>query len=202
MTRPTRRGLLLAAGGLVASLAGCLGGDEGDGEGTDGGDAPSVTANPPVEGPTVTAASDGESIESATAATGTDGEATASGDLDLREANVTAVAVEPVGDGRYEFSVTLLHDDDGEEGYANWWQVETLDGEQLGRRELLHAHGTQEFTRSETVAVPDGGCVVVRGHDQTHGYGGQAIVVDVETGATRVFPQGPERGTATAEQCP
>jgi len=207
MARPTRRRLLLAAGGLAASLAGCLGGDEGDGEGTDDGDdAPTVTADPPVEGPTVTAASDGESSVTDGTAAGS-GEPTgtataASGDLDLREANVTAVAVESVGDGRYEFSVTLLHDDDGEEGYANWWQVETLDGEQLGRRELLHAHGTQEFTRSETVAVPDGGCVVVRGHDQTHGYGGQAIVVDVETGATRVFPQGPERGTATAEQCP
>ncbi|MFD1515199.1 hypothetical protein [Halomarina rubra] len=153
----------------------------------------------PVDGPTVTAESSGT-----TAGNGTTGSSTtaASGDLDLREANVTAVAVEPADGGSYEFSVTLYHDDDGEDGYANWWQVETLDGEQLGRRELLHAHGTQEFTRSATVEVPAGGCVVVRGHDQTHGYGGQAMVVTVETGATRAVRQGPERQSLRGDPCP
>ncbi|KTG27231.1 hypothetical protein [Haloferax profundi] len=113
-------------------------------------------------------------------------------DLDLREANVMAVSFEQSG-GDYRFSVTLLHDDDGEDGYANWWVVESLDGTELGKRELLHAHGTQEFTRSETISIPEGTtCVVVRGHDQTHGYGGQAVLVNLETGATRVEKQGPE----------
>jgi hypothetical protein len=69
--------------------------------------------------------------------------------------------------GEVEFSVTLYHDDEGEDGYANWWQVERLDGERLGRRELLHAHGTRKFTRSETIAAPgDVDRVVVRGHDR------------------------------------
>jgi hypothetical protein len=114
------------------------------------------------------------------------------GDLDLREANVVGVEFERSGDA-YRFSVTLYHDDDGEDGYANWWQVETLDGTRLGRRDLLHAHSTAPFTRSETVSVPaDTGDVVVRGHDQTHGYGGQAVVVDLETGTTHVVAQGPE----------
>ena len=90
--------------------------------------------------------------------------------LDLREANVTDVEVERDGAGRYRFDVTLYHDDDGEDGYANWWQVETLAGKRLGRRELLHAHGTQEFTRSATIEIPEGiDRVVVRGHDQIHG---------------------------------
>jgi hypothetical protein len=142
--------------------------------------------------------------------TGTDppepGTAAASGDAgstdrDLREANVVAVAVERSADG-YRFDVTLIHDDDGEDGYANWWQVETLDGERLGRRELAHPHGTREFTRSATVAVPDGtACVVVRGHDQTHGYGGQAMLVTVETGATTAVRQGSERAAMDGREC-
>jgi hypothetical protein len=35
----------------------------------------------------------------------------------------------------------------------------------------------------------------VRRDDQTHGHGGQAMVVDVETGATTAVRQGPERGS-------
>lgn len=117
-----------------------------------------------------------------------------SGDLDLREANVTAVEFEQLDGGRYRFSVTLIHDDDGEPGYANWWQVETTDGRMLGRRELLHAHGTREFTRSETIEIPSGTTrVVVRGHDQTHGYGGRAVIVNLETGELEAVRQGPEQ---------
>jgi len=122
---------------------------------------------------------------------------------DLREANVSAVAVEAQGDGRFRFDVTLYHDDAGEGGYANWWQVETLDGDRLGRRDLLHAHGTEPFTRSATVSVPDGvACVVVRGHDQTHGYGGQAMVVSVSEGATTAIQQGSDRQGVDERDCP
>ena len=111
--------------------------------------------------------------------------------LDLREANVTAVEYDAKS-GR--FDVTLIHDDAGEPAYANWWQVEKLDGTLLGRRELLHGHGTQEFTRSQTIDVPAGvEWVVVRGHDPTHGYGGQAIVFNVKTGEGRKVDQGPEK---------
>jgi hypothetical protein len=119
-----------------------------------------------------------------------------SGDLDLREANVTAVEFESLGGDRYRFNVTLIHDDDGEPGYANWWQVETMDGRRLGRRELLHGHGTREFTRSEIIDIPAGTTrVVVRGHDQAHEYGGQVMIVDLETGETQTVRQGPEPET-------
>ncbi len=57
----------------------------------------------------------------------TGGAGTATRNLDLREANVTEVAIEDQGDGAYRFDVTLYHDDEGEDGYANWWQGETLD---------------------------------------------------------------------------
>ena len=63
-------------------------------------------------------------------------------ELDLREANVVGVEATAQETG-YEFAVQLYHDDDGEDGYADWWQVEQLDGTQLGRRELLHAHSSK-----------------------------------------------------------
>jgi len=169
--------VLTATVAVAAGLAGC----SGDGGSTDRGGSNAD----PTETRTAT-------IES---------EATASTDLDRREANVVAVEIERL-DGGYRFDVTLYHDDDGEAGYANWWQVETVDGERLGRRELAHPHGTREFTRSATVSVPDGTtCVVVRAHDQTHGYGGQAMLVHVETGATTAVRQGSDRTSMVGREC-
>lgn len=106
-------------------------------------------------------------------------------------------------DGTFEFDVTLYHDDEREEGYANWWQLERLDGTRLGRRDLAHAHGTREFTRSETIEIPESvTCVVVRGHDQTHEYGGRAALVNLDSGAVRFVEQGPEPQTFSASDCP
>ncbi|WP_299332242.1 hypothetical protein [Haloplanus sp.] len=145
-----------------------------------------------------------ETDDRATTDTATTGAGdTASADLNLREANVVAVTVETEGgNGDYRFEVTLIHDDDGENGYADWWQVETLAGGRLGRRELAHPHGTREFTRSTTVSIPEGTtCVVVRGHDQTHDYGGQAMLVRVETGGETAVRQGPERRSVADRAC-
>ncbi|AXG05054.1 hypothetical protein DU500_00660 [Haloplanus rubicundus] len=176
MQRHTRRGVLTGTAAVVAGLAGCAGGGDTTTE--------SAGTDPPVTG------------------TATDSGDAGSAGLDLREANVVAVEFERRSDG-YRFDVTLIHDDDGEDGYANWWQVETLGGERLGRRELAHAHGTREFTRSATVSVPDGTtCVVVRGHDETHGYGGRAMLVNVESGATSVVRQGSERDAMDGRACP
>jgi hypothetical protein len=197
-----RRRLLAVAGSLVGlpAVAGCAG-DRGDG--TTAGPTGTATASPTstaTDTPEETAAGAGETAE--TTAAGEEGSPTPAGDLDLREANVTAVAVESA-DGGYRLDVTLYHDDDGESGYANWWQVESYAGDRLGRRDLLHAHGTREFTRSATVTVPDGTrCVVVRGHDQTHGYGGQAMLVDLQSGATRAVRQGPEPRSFADAACP
>ena len=123
-------------------------------------------------------------------------------DLDLREANVAGVDVTTDG-GRYTFDVTLHHDDEGEDGYANWWQVERPDGTRLGRRDLSHPHSEQPFTRSATISVPESvDCVVVRGHDQTHGYGGQAMVVTPDSGATRAVSQGSDPRSSEGMDCP
>jgi len=176
-SRYTRRQLVVLATAVGAGLAGCT-------------------------SPAESSADDADDTTSATG-TGTAGETgTAADELDLREANVVGVEVERRSDG-CRFDVTLHHDDDGEEGYANWWQVETLDGERLGRRDLAHPHGTREFTRSATVAVPDGTtCVVVRGHDETHGYGGQAMLVTVGSGATTTVRQGNDRVSMAGRACP
>ncbi|MFQ3475726.1 hypothetical protein HKK80_05635 [Halonotius sp. F2-221B] len=126
-----------------------------------------------------------------------------SSELDLGEANVTSVVVDNSGEAT-DFLVELHHDDAGEDGYADWWQVETLDGTQLGRRDLLHAHeNEQPFERSETIEIPDDvTCVVVRGHDQTHGYGGRAVVVNLASGGQNAIQQGSERQAVSESDCP
>jgi hypothetical protein len=221
--RIRRRTVLAALAGIATTTAGC----GGDGERTPTGTE--VMAEVTVSGPDTATRGTAEETESPTTATAdggaspttakTDSPSTthtttaddnptttatssATPDLDLREANVMAVETsERNGDVR--FAVTLYHDDEGEAGYANWWQVETIDGSRLGRRELLHAHGTREFTRSTTVSVPDGTtCVVVRGHDETHGYGGQTALVDLDSGAVRLVRQGEERRSFDAADCP
>lgn len=123
-------------------------------------------------------------------------------ELDLREANVVDVELIQQ-ETATEFAVTLHHDDDGEEGYADWWQVETLDGSEQGRRELAHPHSSEPFPRSKTIEVPeDVDCVLVRGHDQTHGYGGQAMLVSLESGTTEGVDQGPEPDSFEGIDCP
>ena len=114
--------------------------------------------------------------------------------LDLREANVTRVEYSS-NETTYTFDVTLYHDDSGETpNYADLWVVEDLDGNELIRRELLHSHGTVEFTRSATGTIPEGTTkLVVRGYDQIHEWGGQVSLVDLETEKLRYIDQGSER---------
>jgi hypothetical protein len=109
--------------------------------------------------------------------------------LDLREANVLGVDFEELETGLYRFDVTLIHDDDGESPrYADRWVVEDLDGNPFGERILLHAHGNLPFTRSATLEIPEGiKTVVVRGHDQLHGFGGQALELDLHSGQIRMI---------------
>ena len=178
----SRRRLLasIASGGALISLAGCA-------ESATGPETDAESGSDDVTD-TESDATDTENDADA----GDESEPPTADELDLREANVVDVASEPTEDG-YAFDVTLHHDDGGEEGYANWWQVERLDGTRLGRRELLHAHSEQPFTRSTTVEIPDDvSRVVVRGHDQTHGYGGVAVLVTLNDGSVRFVDQGPD----------
>ncbi|MFC3959315.1 MSCRAMM family adhesin SdrC [Halovivax cerinus] len=201
----SRRQLLLASGTLVAAtLSGC---SDLEGDDSNAGDEPQSDGGSTVtEDSADDTDSDGTATQEGEADSDGEDESTADepADLDLREANVVDVTVEPTDEtGAYRFDVTLHHDDDGEDGYANWWQVERRNGERLGRRELTHAHSQQPFTRSATIEIPEAAsCVVVRGHDETHGYGGRAMLVAIESGETRVVDQGVEAQSVEETDCP
>lgn len=113
--------------------------------------------------------------------------------LDLRFAHVLEVTHERLGSSQVRFDVTLVHDDDGEAPrYADWWQVEDLSGNILGKRILTHAHGTQPFTRSTTIEIPAGvEAVMIRGHDMMHGFGGRIIQLNLNTGEQEVLTNHP-----------
>jgi len=204
---PRREFLASLAAGAIG-LAGCTDRETGPEDGntsTDGDTTTQEDAETAVATSDTTTSENGEPSDTGTGTTeeNTPAETTnVSETLDRREANVVGVEFQAVDRG-VRFDVRLHHDDDGEEGYANWWQVERLDGTQLGRRELLHAHANQPFTRSETIEVPDDvSCVVVRGHDQTHGYGGLAMLVSLDSGERKSVDQGSERQSFDVGQCP
>ena len=99
------------------------------------------------------------------------------------EADVVGVKASSGKDGTWSFSVTVRHDDEGWDHYADRWDVMSPDGEVLGTRVLYHPHvGEQPFTRSlGGVEIPKGLLeVVVRAHDLVHGYGGKEEVVELK----------------------
>jgi len=105
-------------------------------------------------------------------------------ELDLRFAHVLEVSYTPLSETQVRFDVTLVHDDESEAPeFADWWQVEDLSADVLGMRILTHSHGSQPFTRSDTIDIPAGvELVIIRGHDMRHGFGGQAIQLNLVTG--------------------
>ena len=94
-------------------------------------------------------------------------------------------------DGSWTFYVTISHPDKGWDDYADGWDIVTLDGIVLKpdnsakyTRVLLHPHvNEQPFTRSQSgIVIPPGVTKVrVRAHDSVDGYGGQEIIVVLET---------------------
>ena len=188
----TRRGVLRSLAGVLGIAAGCL---------SPKSTTPAGSSEPPTTGPPTDRVGPTDAPATKPSRAPIPSPRSGSG-LDLREANVVGVEVER-RPGSVRFAVTLYHDDDGEPGYADWWQVETLEGERVGRRELLHPHSTAPFTRSASFEVPEGqACFVVRGHDRTHGYGGRAMLVDLEAGATRDLDQGTEPRAPDPDGCP
>lgn len=76
--------------------------------------------------------------------------------------------------GAWRFDVTVRHNDEGWEHYADGWGVYDLDGRELGYRVLLHPHvNEQPFTRSlNAVVIPTSvKSIVIRPHDSIHGDG-------------------------------
>ena len=87
------------------------------------------------------------------------------------------------GETTWSFSVTVRHDDDGWEHYADRWQViDPATGAILGERVLLHPHETEQpFTRSQSgIIVPnETGLVIVLAACNVHGFGGREVAVDL-----------------------
>ena len=98
------------------------------------------------------------------------------------EADVLGVKARSEGNGNWYFSVTVRHDDEGWEHYADQWEVLGSDGAVLGTRVLLHPHvGEQPFNRSlGGVQIPkEVEKVVVRARDSVHDYGGEEMEVEL-----------------------
>ncbi len=98
------------------------------------------------------------------------------------EADVVAAEAEREPGGTWRFTVTLRHDDEGWDHYADAWQVLAPDGGVLATRELLHPHvEEQPFTRSlGGVRLPEGlDRVTLRGRDSRHGTGGAEIELEL-----------------------
>jgi hypothetical protein len=96
------------------------------------------------------------------------------------EADVIEVEVVKLGDGAYRFDVTLSHNDEGWDHYADKWDVVGPDSTVLGTRTLYHPHvDEQPFRRSLSgVKIPGGiNEVTIRAHDSVHEYGGRVVTV-------------------------
>jgi hypothetical protein len=99
------------------------------------------------------------------------------------EADVVDVKATAEGGGTWRFDVTVRHEDEDWDHYADKWEVLAPDGTVLGTRELLHPHETEQpFTRSLSgVAIPPSiTSVIVRAHDNVHGYGGAVIDLQLD----------------------
>lgn len=105
------------------------------------------------------------------------------------DADVLFVTATETAVGLWTFSVTVAHPDTGWEDYADGWDVVLPDGtvakanpDDPFTRLLLHPHqNEQPFTRSQSnIPIPaEITTVTVRAHDLVHGFGGQAVVVDL-----------------------
>jgi len=95
------------------------------------------------------------------------------------QADVIDVQVTKVEADVYRFSVTVRHDDEGWDHYADKWEVLDMQGASLGSRVLMHPHvNEQPFTRSMTLSIPMHVKEVrIRAHDKVHGEGGAEVVV-------------------------
>lgn len=98
------------------------------------------------------------------------------------QADVTAVTVTPEKTGTYTFEVTISHNDEGWDHYADSWEIRDKQGTLYGTRTLHHPHvSEQPFTRSLShVEIPQEiSAVTVRAHDSIHLYGGKKITVEL-----------------------
>lgn len=105
------------------------------------------------------------------------------------ETHVTGLQYK-TNDSSRKFFVTLDPADSG----ADWWQVETLSGDKIARKEFANPKTGDRFTTSKEVQIDDGvGAIVVRGHSAQTGYGGRVMLADLSEGYITLERQGSPR---------
>lgn len=85
--------------------------------------------------------------------------------------------------GNWRFDVTIAHDDEGWDHYADAWRVLDMNGKQLAIRELAHPHeNEQPFTRSLSGIVIPAGTTQVQVQARTipHGWGSAMKIVSLK----------------------
>ena len=106
-------------------------------------------------------------------------------DPDLNYAQVEFVKAEQSSNGSWTFYVTVRHNDEGWNHYANLWEVvDPKSGEVFAERILAHPHETEQpFVRSQSRIVfpEDQRFVEVRAKCQLHGFEGKTVLIDLET---------------------
>lgn len=98
------------------------------------------------------------------------------------EVEIVDVVVKKSSENTFLFSVSLKHNDEGWDHYANEWQVIGPDGSVLGSRILAHPHvNEQPFTRSlSDVYIPRTiQQVTIRAQDSVHGWAKETLGTNV-----------------------
>jgi hypothetical protein len=102
---------------------------------------------------------------------------------DLDYAQVIFVRAFKQEQGVWRFEVTVRHNDEGWNHYADLWQaVAHESGSAIAERVLAHPHETEQpFTRSlGGIEIPEGtSAVTIRARCNVHGYGGREVLVDL-----------------------
>ncbi|MCK5735717.1 MAG: hypothetical protein KAH21_04525 [Spirochaetaceae bacterium] len=98
-------------------------------------------------------------------------------DLDFPQ--VESVRLVYRSDGSWDIHVSVRHNDEGWNHYANLWQVIDSDsGKLIGERILAHPHDTEQpFTRSlSSLEIPDEvQNILIRAKCNLHDFGGKEI---------------------------
>jgi len=95
---------------------------------------------------------------------------------------IVKVMIEPAAH-RWTFLVTLKHDDEGWDHYADGWRIVDSKGTELGYRKLWHPHeNEQPFTRTlANILVPKGESIIyIEAHDKVHGWSKQRVRIDLK----------------------
>lgn len=110
------------------------------------------------------------------------------------KADVIDVKVSQADDKTWRFDVTLKHDDEGWDHYANQWVVTDLDNKILATRTLYHPHvHEQPFTRNiQGVKIPAGVTKVkIIARDSVHQRTGKVVKYDLK--AMKIIEPEPQK---------